>query len=117
MFFPNRTNLRDNLYNKECEFRKYSTYYNNNINERLSSFNTTISLSKRKKSFSTLSRGNNKTVCLFKHNKLYQNPKKRAHYLITVNTEPNYEIIPKNDIVRRYSNDINYLIENGKKVV
>lgn len=117
MFFPNRTNVRDHLYNKECEFKKYSTYYqttNNYISNKLSSFNTTISLSKGKKS-SGLSRGKNKTVCLFKHNKLYQNPKKRAHYLSTVNTDPSYEIIPQNVIVRRYSNDINNLLEYKKE--
>ena len=115
MLFPNKlANTIDRVFKTENEFKKYSTYYTktNSSSQNDSTartYTSSIHKSKKKQNFES----QNQTICLFKHNRVLQDQKRRTKERKEINPFTIQVTEPK--VIRRFSHDINTLI-NAHKV-
>lgn len=117
MFFPNRiANTIDRLLKTNQEFNKYSTAYNKKDEIELSSNSLlSIAMSKhRNKTKDNKLNQNNKTTCIFKHNRVLRNPQRKRNITDITNSFTIHE--PQLKFVRRYSKDIDNLLNSKKEM-
>ena len=114
MLFPNKlANTIDRVFKTEHEFKKYSTYYTktnsssqNESTER--TYTSSIHKSRKKQNFEE----QNQTICLFKHNRVLQDQKRKTKEKKEINPFTVQVAEPK--VIRRFSHDINNLINSHK---
>lgn len=114
MLFPNKlASTIDRVFKTDFEFKKYSTYYTNtnSSNQNDSTARTYIS-SMHKSRKKQIIEPHNKTICLFKHNRVLQDNKRKVKENKDINNFTIQVTEPK--VIRRFSHDINTLIKTHK---